>query len=993
MSRAPHPIRALLRRRFSATVLVVAAAVVLPSAAGCTSADEDTESSESDITVRPSPFWKNQLSFPDDPFVVASAGGQPRWVKFTVFTAEPTKVYFQDSNKYAFHYDFAKAHLPGFSRMTPETFAKLSLAAAGQKLITGAVLLPPRAETFEYGVQLIRQDAYPKEEVKKLFDLVQTSIKVAGGQRARAFYMPTAEQARSAETDRAWLESKGVTIGSPARWLSGDACYSSGWAFGKVVFVKGADIKAAYIDGRLKHDDILLTDAVPAETPYVAGIVTLSPSTPNSHVAILANSFQVPFVWPAAQTQRDRLQRLVGKEVVLRATSYEGTGMEGCSAEVLEIQGAVDPATRADLAALKRPAPLSIPARTHLGALTKSADGLKPADVKYFGGKAANFGTLRRTVPNNSRKAIGISFDLWERFIAQTLPSGKTLKQEVDERLAGITYPPNMAVLSPRLDEIRTLISDTATFAPADQAELLRDLRAFGFDPKVKIRFRSSTNIEDSNAFTGAGLYESFSGCLGDEDEGETGPSACDPTETKEKGVFRAIKKVYASFYGNNAVFERFKYQLDENKVGMALVAHDSFPDANEAANGVATVNVASFGTSVNLVTQKGAESVTNPTGAGLPEVVHADVYDAEVILNQTQGSSLVPLGQKVMAWEADYKEMVALLVKVTKAFKTDHGITTDAIFDVEYKKLLSGERIVKQIRMIPQRSTTPSVVPVLLNEPVRLCTHQGEYGNELANHRMKAVVTLTSRSAKLSAATLAKTLFTNADIESVENGRVVRKASALDALSRFAHSTRGEMTTDAWEQPGAKMSFETVFRKLVAPSEIPIAVTGDYRIDFAAKYAAPRPVTSFEGPATTLEDRTLIERCADTNADAAVQTIEGRGPRGLVVKTQFHYQKAFSAFDKTASLGKWVKTEIIGLTSRKITLTGWFSQTFRPEHHNFSENFVFEPALEPGIDAAVLAELAAKDIQLIVMANASRSSPDATFFVLKKSTQKLERL
>ena len=123
-------------------------------------------------------------------------------------------------------------------------------------------------------------------------------------------------------------------------------------------------------------------------------------------------------------------------------------------------------------------------------------------------------------------------------------------------------------------------------------------------------------------------------------------------------------------------------------------------------------MNVASFGTSVNLVTQKGAESVTNPTGAGLPEVVHADVYDAEVILNQTQGSSLVPLGQKVMAWEADYKEMVALLVKVTKAFKTDHGITTDAIFDVEYKKLLSGERIVKQIRMIPQRSTTSSTSP-----------------------------------------------------------------------------------------------------------------------------------------------------------------------------------------------------------------------------------------------------------------------------------------
>jgi len=50
--------------------------------------EELVGSSESEVSVRPSPFWKNKLSFPADPFVVAGGGDQPRWVKFTVFVSD-----------------------------------------------------------------------------------------------------------------------------------------------------------------------------------------------------------------------------------------------------------------------------------------------------------------------------------------------------------------------------------------------------------------------------------------------------------------------------------------------------------------------------------------------------------------------------------------------------------------------------------------------------------------------------------------------------------------------------------------------------------------------------------------------------------------------------------------------------------------------------------------------------------------------------------------
>ena len=67
-----------------------------------------------------------------------------------------------------------------------------------------------------------------------------------------------------------------------------------------------------------------------------------------------------------------------------------------------------------------------------------------------------------------------------------------------------------------------------------------------------------------------------------------------------------------------------------------------------------------------------------------------------------------------------------------------------------------------------------------------------------------------------------------------------------------------------------------------------------------------------------------------------------------------------------TAPLEKWERTTITGLTTTPITLEGYFSQTYRPGHHNFTEEFLFEPRLEEGIPAALVAELEAQNIRQI---------------------------
>ena len=69
-----------------------------------------------------------------------------------------------------------------------------------------------------------------------------------------------------------------------------------------------------------------------------------------------------------------------------------------------------------------------------------------------------------------------------------------------------------------------------------------------------------------------------------------------------------------------------------------------------------------------------------------------------------------------------------------------------------------------------------------------------------------------------------------------------------------------------------------------------------------------------------------------------------------------------------TAPLQKWDVTTITGLTTSPIELRGYFSQTYRPGHHNFTEEFLLEPRLEEGISSVILSELEALDIKQIYL-------------------------
>ena len=1097
-------------------------------------------------TIEPSPYWKNQISYPNEPFrVVGSSASEPDWVKFTIILSpyDPNVVYFQDSLQYTFHYHFATELLDPFVGISTSEYDQVTLYEQGQQAVLGAVIMPPSGGyptppiLPEYGIQFVRLDPYTREEIAEMFNVVKANIITDPG--VQAFYFPSYEQLATAEANRDWFDSQGIPISSTGRWAKGNACYSEGWALGRLKFFPGDQIQSAYLSGELEPGDILLTDGVPAEVPFVAGIITLSASTPNSHVAILAKTYRVPFVHLALAEDANRAQELVGHKIVLRGYyTYNG-----CEVRLIDVEGVLDDATIGEILALKKPPALDISPMAAYGSYSTSTEGLLPADIKYFGGKAANYGILRSAIPNKSPVAAAFSFDLWNEFLDQTivpresviieggeyllfwadkdeeqgpthtnfklsrngeyvglydkdgatlidgisfgqqyedvsygrLPdgndnwvffgygtatpnmpnlggsggpthglfinefmaendstiqdpdgsgypdwielynagpnaidlggmyltddvndptkwiipfeiSGGMLREEINNRLSGYTYPPsNMAALSVDLRAIRHIIKSAGITSFTSQLEdaviaTLQDTN-YGFDPNRKIRFRSSTNVEDSNQFTGAGLYDSYSGCLADDLDGDSsGPCLCDPDEGNERGVFRAIRKVFASFYNDNAFLERLRHDVNETDVGMALLVHHSFPDEYELANGVAILEKWYKTWRIELVTQLGATSVSNPGDGSIPEEVSVYVSSYGAYPTLVRQSNLVPLGATVMDWPDDYIALSELLVAVGEDYNNVTG-KDYFLLDLEYKKLApggaaipAGGLVVKQVREIPRPDTTQRITPFLINEPVEFCTYQGECSDIFANHRLKSKWLFETKSLWLTEKNLEDCFYTSVALEYLADNRVLAMSGELPLLPKAFHDFDGTDTTnDGWfmhhlANPRGCNLYTDFIRTEVRVDESPMLTLLDIRwLTVGVEYNEPVLSWEWAGPTTTTTDLICLRPCPQPQSGDLLKQRSCEVAKGVSISTSFYWPPdPGAAGGYTAPLSRWVETVIEGYTTEPIVLHGWYSQTYRPEHHNFSEHFIFEPRLEPGISGQILNELEAKNLRLI---------------------------
>ena len=936
--------------------------------------------------ITPSPYWSSTVQYATTPFAVIPLDpNDPHWVKFSIFLSHPSDVYFQDSNHYPFHYDFATERLDPYLGIDRSTFNSITLLNSGQQLQLGAVLFPPQSNLNtgprEFAIQFIRTDPIAPQAIVDFFNTVKSKV-TFDGTPPTALYFPTFEQQDTANANAAFFAANGITVSSAARWTEGNRCYSAGWALGTVRFVTASQVQAAYNAGTLRPDDILLTDGVPAELPLVAGIISLAPVTANSHTVLLAQTYASPMVYLALAGDVANAQSLIGRKALL--SSYIVSDLANIT--LVDVQDSMTPEFEAQLQTLHAPGTIQYTPMEANGSYSLNTEGLHPSDVKYVGGKAANYGFLRRAIPANARPAGAFTFDVWNEFMSQELANTRTLRQEIHARLDQYHWPPNFQQLTTSLATVRDLFTNTSStrFSPALSSAIIAALQdaQYGFDPDIKIRFRSSTNVEDLSGFTGAGLYDSFSGCLHDDtDSDTTGPSWCDPTDSGEKGVYRAIRKVYASFYNDNAFIQRLRAGVNEDQVGMGLLFHHSFPDPTEMANGVVLWDRAPSPSHMYFVSQIGANSITNPTNGATPEEVTFDYYggDGFAIAN-FRTSSMVVLGETVMPEFPDAHVALGLLFsQVGDRITTETGNAASTL-DFEFKRVAPfADLDIKQVRQIPTPSTTPSITPALVSVPTSYCLFQGEYGNVFSNHRLKAQLTLTNRNTMLTPQNLTSSLYTAGSLTFNDGCSVQGMTGAPASFPGASYAYAGGTATDGWTLTSlpnpTSFSLATAnIPTLVSASQSPVLTPRDLGIAprssltlSATHQRAVPTVDLFSNFDTATSESALLCPCAHL-VQGPQQQRHYVLSDGVVVDTVFYWTQPplTPTFLYTTDLASWDHTTITGLTTDPITLHSYFSQTYRPGHHNYQEFFVFEPRLDPGVTAAQLAELAARGIDLI---------------------------
>jgi phosphoenolpyruvate synthase/pyruvate phosphate dikinase len=343
-------------------------------------------------------------------------------------------------------------------------------------------------------------------------------------------------------------------------------------------------------------------------------------------------------------------------------------------------------------------------------------------DARCVGVKAANLAELSKLLKDQAPQGFAIPFHYYDRFMktaeatsalcdeakgaclkegrpaavceeALTLcrpPSGQkeTLLQQLERLLGNDRFVQNAALREAALHNLRYQMEHLPVETAFAQLLNERISKNFG---TTKVRLRSSTNSEDLEFFSGAGLYTSVSAYA-----------------TGEKAASQQVRKVWASVWSWRAFEERGFWNIDHQSVRMGVAVHPAFPD--EAANGVLiTQNIVDpivAGMYVNV--QQGEVSVTNPEDGALPEIFSIIPAPSGIQIVRRAYSSLSP--KKPILSDEEVKKLATAANKIQAHFAPLYQQDRNVLaLDLEFK-FHGPERalFIKQARPYVQRSFSP---------------------------------------------------------------------------------------------------------------------------------------------------------------------------------------------------------------------------------------------------------------------------------------------
>jgi hypothetical protein len=430
--------------------------------------------------------------------------------------------------------------------------------------------------------------------------------------------------------------------------------------------------------------DIVVLDRVPNDITVVSGIVTAEFQTPLSHINILAKNRGTPNMALRHGFTDPALRALEGELIKLTVGPKEFVVEPGDLAEAQAWWDSIRPP-----GTLTPEYDLSV-----TGVVDLVNAGATPSAAitrRHIGAKAANFAEMMRiAVPRPVRlplPAAALPFSAFEQHMTENglwpqleaivadVAAGTLSQEDLSARLFQLRWAVYQAPMNGGLLAILTAYV-TATWGTAD------------------LRFRSSTNVEDLEDFSGAGLYTSVSGSTAV----AAGPGSLES----------AVKVVWASTFNAPAFVEREFYRVDHREVRMGILIHPAFGE--ELANGVAiTLNeFTPLRPGFYINSQIGEVSVTNPTGEAIPEQILWYTWYDHPEYEVLSRSSLT--GGSPVLDDAQYGELAEQLNLLHLRFRpifcqipgTDPvQLYPECGVDVEWKLATDGQIYVKQARPV----------------------------------------------------------------------------------------------------------------------------------------------------------------------------------------------------------------------------------------------------------------------------------------------------
>ncbi len=421
-------------------------------------------------------------------------------------------------------------------------------------------------------------------------------------------------------------------------------------------------------DLRLTHKDIVIYEILPNRVPPVAGIITLMPQTPLSHVNLLAKNRGTFNVYTTDIDYIPGLEEHIGKLVRIR-----------CQDNKVDIAD-IDEKQAETFWKKNKKLNIDIPTpnRSVQRIIDLGSKDTKYHDVKYIGAKAANYALIQAAFPEYVRPGFALPFRHYFDLIRSCEAKGQI--QDLVKRKKGM----NIEERNSRLAGIRQQIMRARLHPSTVTAIRWLQVRQF---PRNKIRLRSSTNCEDLPQFNGAGLYIS---------------KGLKATQGNRK-LMRKILEIYASLWSDLAFEEREFYHIDHLKAAMAILINEAF--VGESANGVAITIPGADGYGILINAQSGENQVTNPKSGQTPESIffksHTDSkYHIETRSNIADifagSKKLEPILHKLK--ELVIKCRQILVGKLPEHERQRYGV------DIEYKimPVKDGYRLyMKQLRLL----------------------------------------------------------------------------------------------------------------------------------------------------------------------------------------------------------------------------------------------------------------------------------------------------